>query len=127
MLPTLGGQTGLNMAIQLHDSGVLAANNVKLLGTELESIQQAEDREMFRTLMNDLNVPVPESDIVNTVEQAFEFKEQVGYPLIVRPAFTMGGTGGGICYNDDDLKEVVSNGLHYSPATVFNRKINSRL
>ena len=92
-------------------------NNVKLLGTELESIQQAEDREMFRTLMNDLNVPVPESDIVNTVEQAFEFKEQVGYPLIVRPAFTMGGTGGGICYNDDDLKEVVSNGLHYSPAT----------
>ena len=59
MLPTLGGQTGLNMAIQLHDSGVLAANNVKLLGTELESIQQAEDREMFRTLMNDLNVPVP--------------------------------------------------------------------
>lgn len=72
---------------------------------------------MFRTLMNDLNVPVPESDIVNTVEQAFEFKEQVGYPLIVRPAFTMGGTGGGICYNDDDLKEVVSNGLHYSPAT----------
>ena len=57
--------------------------------TELESIQQAEDREMFRTLMNDLNVPVPESDIVNTVEQAFEFKEQVGYPLIVRPAFTM--------------------------------------
>ena len=90
LLPTLGGQTGLNMAIQLHDSGVLEANNVKLLGTELESIQQAEDREMFRTLMNDLNVPVPESDIVNTVEQAFEFKEQVGYPLIVRPAFTMG-------------------------------------
>ena len=82
LLPTLGGQTGLNMAIQLHDSGVLAANNVKLLGTELESIQQAEDREMFRTLMNDLNVPVPESDIVNTVEQAFEFKEQVGYPPV---------------------------------------------
>lgn len=117
LLPTLGGQTGLNMAIQLHDSGVLEANNVKLLGTELESIQQAEDREMFRTLMNDLNVPVPESDIVNTVEQAFEFKEQVGYPLIVRPAFTMGGTGGGICHNDAELKEVVSNGLHYSPAT----------
>ncbi|MDI1801677.1 hypothetical protein QI487_23310, partial [Staphylococcus aureus] len=88
--PTLGGQTGLNMAIQLHESGVLQDNNVQLLGTELTSIQQAEDREMFRTLMNDLNVPVPESDIVNTVEQAFKFKEQVGYPLIVRPAFTMG-------------------------------------
>ncbi len=82
LLPTLGGQTGLNMAIQLHESGVLH-NNVQLLGTELTSIQQAEDREMFRTLMNDLNVPVPESDIVNTVEQAFKFKEQVGYPLIV--------------------------------------------
>ena len=111
LLPTLGGQTGLNMAIQLHDSGVLEANNVKLLGTELKSIQQAEDRELFRSLMNDLNVPVPESDIVNTVEQAFAFKDEVGYPLIVRP-FTMGGTGGGICYNDEELKEVVSNGLH---------------
>lgn len=105
------------MAIQLHDSGVLEANNVRLLGTKLSSIQQAEDRELFRSLMNDLDVPVPESDIVHTVEQAFAFKEQVGYPLIVRPAFTMGGTGGGICHNDEELKEVVTNGLHYSPAT----------
>ncbi|WP_105993895.1 carbamoyl-phosphate synthase large subunit [Staphylococcus simulans] len=117
LLPTLGGQTGLNMAIQLHESGVLEANNVRLLGTKLTSIQQAEDRELFRSLMNDLDVPVPESDIVHTVEQAFAFKEQVGYPLIVRPAFTMGGTGGGICHNDEELKEVVTNGLHYSPAT----------
>lgn len=117
LLPTLGGQTGLNMAIELHNSGVLASNNVKLLGTELDSIERAEDRERFRTLMNELNVPVPESDIVNTLEQAFQFKEEVGYPLIVRPAFTMGGTGGGICYNDDELKEVVSNGLKYSPTT----------
>ncbi|MGV3243751.1 carbamoyl-phosphate synthase large subunit [Staphylococcus sp. 11261D007BR] len=117
LLPTLGGQTGLNMAIELHDSGVLESNNVTLLGTELSSINQAEDRELFRSLMNDLNVPVPESDIVNTLEQAFEFKDQVGYPLIVRPAFTMGGTGGGICHNDEELKEVVSNGLKYSPAT----------
>lgn len=105
------------MAIQLHDSGVLESNNVQLLGTKLSSIQQAEDRELFRSLMNELDVPVPESDIVNTVEQAFAFKEQVGYPLIVRPAFTMGGTGGGICHNDEELKEVVTNGLHYSPAT----------
>ncbi|MCO4357884.1 carbamoyl-phosphate synthase large subunit [Staphylococcus agnetis] len=117
LLPTLGGQTGLNMAIELHNSGVLASNNVKLLGTELDSIERAEDRERFRTLMNELDVPVPESNIVNTLEQAFQFKEQVGYPLIVRPAFTMGGTGGGICHNDDELKEVVSNGLKYSPAT----------
>lgn len=117
LLPTLGGQTGLNMAIELHNSGVLAENNVTLLGTKLSSIEQAEDRELFRALMNDLNVPVPESDIVNTLEQAFAFKEDVGYPLIVRPAFTMGGTGGGICHNDEELREVVSNGLKYSPAT----------
>lgn len=117
LLPTLGGQTGLNMAIELHNSGVLEENSVTLLGTKLSSIEQAEDRELFRSLMNDLNVPVPESDIVNTLEQAFAFKEEVGYPLIVRPAFTMGGTGGGICHNDEELREVVSNGLKYSPAT----------
>ncbi len=117
LLPTLGGQTGLNMAIELHESGVLASNHVQLLGTKLSSIEQAEDRELFRSLMNELDVPVPESDIVNTLEQAIEFKNKVGYPLIVRPAFTMGGTGGGICHNDEELHEVVSNGLKYSPAT----------
>lgn len=117
LLPTLGGQTGLNMAIELHESGVLESNHVQLLGTKLSSIEQAEDRELFRSLMNELDVPVPESDIVNTLEQAIEFKNKVGYPLIVRPAFTMGGTGGGICYNDEELHEVVSNGLKYSPAT----------
>ncbi len=101
------------MAIQLHESGVLQDNNVQLLGTELTSIQQAEDREMFRTLMNDLNVPVPESDIVNTVEQAFKFKEQVGYPLIVRPAFTTGWYRRRyLSDNDEELHEIVSNGLH---------------
>ncbi|WP_340298072.1 carbamoyl-phosphate synthase large subunit [Staphylococcus coagulans] len=117
LLPTLGGQTGLNMAIELHESGVLESNHVQLLGTKLSSIEQAEDRELFRSLMNELDVPVPESDIVNTLEQAIEFKNKVGYPLIVRPAFTMGGTGGGICHNDEELHEVVSNGLKYSPAT----------
>ncbi len=117
LLPTLGGQTGLNMAIELHESGVLASNHVQLLGTKLSSIEQAEDRELFRSLMNELDVPVPESDIVNTLDQAIEFKNKVGYPLIVRPAFTMGGTGGGICHNDEELHEVVSNGLKYSPAT----------
>ncbi len=117
LLPTLGGQTGLNMAIELHESGVLESNHVQLLGTKLSSIEQAEDRELFRSLMNELDVPVPESDIVNTLEQAIEFKNKVGYPLIVRPAFTMGGSGGGICHNDEELHEVVSNGLKYSPAT----------
>lgn len=117
LLPTLGGQTGLNMAVELDRAGVLEDFNVELLGTKLSSIQQAEDRDLFRQLMAELNQPVPESDIVHTVEEALAFTAKVGYPLIVRPAFTMGGTGGGICYNEADLREIVANGLRYSPVT----------
>src|SRR5699024_3075626 len=115
--PTLGGQTGLNMAIELHENGVLEENNVRLLGTQLSSIAQAEDRDLFRNLMNELNEPVPESDIVNDLDAAIQFANKVGYPLIVRPAFTMGGTGGGICNDETELREVVQNGLKYSPVT----------
>ena len=117
LLPTLGGQTGLNMAVQLEEAGILKENNVKLLGTELSSINQAEDRDLFRSLMYELDVPVPESDIVNTVEQAVDFAIEIGYPVIVRPAFTMGGTGGGICHDERELIEIVTNGLKYSPVT----------
>lgn len=117
LLPTLGGQTGLNMAVQLEEAGILKENNVKLLGTELSSINQAEDRDLFRSLMYELDVPVPESDIVNTVEQAIDFANEIGYPVIVRPAFTMGGTGGGICHDERELIEIVTNGLKYSPVT----------
>ncbi len=117
LLPTLGGQTGLNMAVQLEEAGILKENNVKLLGTELSSINQAEDRDLFRSLMYELDVPVPESDIVNTVEQAVDFGNEIGYPVIVRPAFTMGGTGGGICHDERELIEIVTNGLKYSPVT----------
>ncbi|MFC6118716.1 carbamoyl-phosphate synthase large subunit [Macrococcoides bohemicum] len=117
LLPTLGGQTGLNMAVQLEEAGILKENNVKLLGTELSSINQAEDRDLFRSLMYELDVPVPESDIVNTVEQAVNFANEIGYPVIVRPAFTMGGTGGGICHDERELIEIVTNGLKYSPVT----------
>ncbi|MEE1107667.1 carbamoyl-phosphate synthase large subunit [Macrococcoides canis] len=117
LLPTLGGQTGLNMAVQLHEAGILEENNVTLLGTKLSSIEQAEDRDLFRNLMNELNEPVPESDIVNTVQQAIDFATSIGYPVIVRPAFTMGGTGGGICHDEKELVEIVTNGLKYSPVT----------
>ncbi|RXK18906.1 carbamoyl-phosphate synthase large subunit [Macrococcus sp. DPC7161] len=117
LLPTLGGQTGLNMAVQLEEAGILKENNVKLLGTELSSINQAEDRDLFRSLMYELDVPVPESDIVNTVEQAISFANEIGYPVIVRPAFTMGGTGGGICHDEVELVDIVTNGLKYSPVT----------
>ena len=117
LLPTLGGQVGLNLAVELHELGILDECNVELLGTKLDSIKQAEDRELFRNLMNELGEPVPESEIVHTLEEAHTFAERIGYPVIVRPAFTMGGTGGGICHNAEELNETVSNGLHYSPVT----------
>lgn len=117
ILPTLGGQTGLNMAIELHDSGILDELGVEILGTKLDAIHQAEDRDLFRTLMNELNEPVPESTIIHNLQEAHAFVEQIGYPVIVRPAFTLGGTGGGICHNDQELIEFVTSGLKYSPVT----------
>ena len=115
LLPTLGGQTGLNMAVELQKSGILEEYNVEVLGTKLSAINQAEDRELFRALMKELNEPVPDSDIVNTVQGAINFAEKIGYPVIVRPAFTMGGTGGGIAHNIEELAEITSFGLKYSP------------
>ncbi|WP_010096749.1 carbamoyl-phosphate synthase large subunit [Ornithinibacillus scapharcae] len=115
LLPTLGGQTGLNLAIALDKTGILEQYHIKLLGTSLEAIQKAEDREKFRDLMKQLNEPVPESCIVNAVEQAVDFANEIGYPLIVRPAYTLGGTGGGMCYNEAELREITRNGLALSP------------
>ncbi|SER04729.1 carbamoyl-phosphate synthase large subunit [Gracilibacillus ureilyticus] len=115
ILPTLGGQTGLNLAVALDESGILEETGTELLGTKLEAIQQAEDREKFRSLMNEINEPVPESQIVNTVDQALSFADEIGYPLIVRPAYTLGGTGGGMCYTEQDLREITRNGLSLSP------------
>lgn len=92
LLPTLGGQTGLNMAVELARAGVLEQENVKLLGTQLESIEKAEDRDLFRDLMRELEQPVPESTIITTVDEAMKFAEEIGFPLIVRPAYTLGGT-----------------------------------
>src|SRR5690625_3489564 len=115
ILPTLGGQTGLNLAVELDQSGILEQFNVQLLGTSLEAIEKAEDREKFRALMDELNEPVPPSDIVNTVEAAVHFAEEIGYPVIVRPAFTLGGTGGGMCDSREELEHIVKNGLALSP------------
>ncbi|MGX7418736.1 carbamoyl-phosphate synthase large subunit [Carnobacterium gallinarum] len=116
IVPTLGGQTGLNMAMELAASGILDDLNIELLGTKLSAIDQAEDRDLFRQLMHELGEPVPESEIVHTVDEALTFAEKIGFPLIVRPAFTLGGTGGGICHNLKELKEIVTNGLKLSPA-----------
>lgn len=115
ILPTLGGQTGLNMAVELAKAGVLEECGVEILGTKLEAINQAEDRELFRSLMNELGQPVPDSDIIYNLEEAYTFLERVGYPVIVRPAFTMGGTGGGICSNEKELIEIVTSGIKNSP------------
>lgn len=115
ILPTLGGQTGLNIAKQLAEAGVLEECGVEILGTKLSAIEQAEDRELFKKLMNDLNEPVPESDIVHSLEEAEAFTEEVGFPVIVRPAYTLGGTGGGICHNREELISIVSSGLKNSP------------
>ncbi|WP_270172158.1 carbamoyl-phosphate synthase large subunit [Paenibacillus sp. SYP-B4298] len=115
LLPTLGGQTGLNMAVELARAGVLERENVKLLGTQLTAIEKAEDRDLFRDLMRELEQPVPESVIVTTVEEAVDFANEIGYPIIVRPAYTLGGTGGGICSSEEELVEIVASGIRYSP------------
>ncbi|WP_342043232.1 carbamoyl-phosphate synthase large subunit [Bacillus sp. OTU2372] len=117
ILPTLGGQTGLNLTVELAKSGILDELGVEILGTKLTAIEQAEDRDLFRSLMNELNEPVPESEIIRSLEEAYSFVEQIGYPVIVRPAYTLGGTGGGICHNEEELIEIVTSGLKYSPVT----------
>ncbi|RAL26079.1 carbamoyl-phosphate synthase large subunit [Thermoflavimicrobium daqui] len=117
LLPTLGGQTGLNLAVELAKQGVLKREGVKLLGTDLRAITCAEDREQFRDLMKELGEPIPPSTIVHTIDEAITFANEIGYPVIVRPAYTLGGTGGGIAKNEAELRETVDNGLRYSPIT----------
>ena len=117
ILPTLGGQTGLNMAKQLAETGILDELGIILLGTKLSAIEEAEDREAFKNLMTRLNEPVPESMIAFTVEQALSFAETSGYPVIVRPAYTLGGTGGGIANDEEELKAIAANGLELSSVT----------
>jgi carbamoyl-phosphate synthase large subunit len=115
LLATLGGQTGLNLAVELADTGVLERHGVTLLGTSLEAIRAAEDRELFKQLLISIGEPVPESATVASLAEARVFREKQGLPLVVRPAFTLGGTGGGICETDEQLTEVVAAGLSASP------------
>ena len=115
VLPTLGGQTGLNLALTLAKEGFFKKENVRLLGVNLNTIEQAEDRELFKQLMISLNEPVPDSQTVGTLSEALIFSNSIGYPLIIRPAFTLGGTGGGIAHNDDEFMKIVDSGLKNSP------------
>ena len=114
LLATLGGQAGLNLAVQLAEHGILEKYNVELLGTPLKAIERAEDRELFKETMQKLGEPIPESTIVEDVPAAVAFANEIGYPVIVRPAYTMGGTGGGIAENEEELIEIVIKGLNYS-------------
>ncbi len=115
VLSTLGGQTGLTLSMQLAKEGFLQQHNVKLLGANPVTIDKAEDRQMFKDTMLEIGEPVIPSEVVNTVEDAINFVETIGYPVIIRPAFTLGGTGGGICNNEEELIEIASNGLRLSP------------
>ncbi|GAB6137010.1 carbamoyl-phosphate synthase large subunit [Halanaerobaculum tunisiense] len=117
ILPTLGGQTGLNLAVELAEDGFLADREVEFLGTPLEVIQQGEDREQFKQLMKEIDEPINESNIVEDIDTASEFAGRKGYPLIIRPAYTMGGEGGGIVTNQEELEAVVSRGLKNSPVS----------
>lgn len=115
LLPTLGGQVGLNLAVELADAGVLDRFQVQLLGTPLETIRMAEDRQRFKETMAGLGQPLPRSDVARSVDEALAFAAETGYPVIVRPAFTLGGTGGGFAADPEELAAVARRGLRLSP------------
>lgn len=117
LISTLGGQTGLTLSMQLAKEGFLEKNGVQLLGANPETIDKAEDRQMFKDTMEAIGQPVIPSRVVNDVESAVDFANEIGYPVIIRPAFTLGGTGGGIVDNEEELREITSNGLELSPIT----------
>ena len=114
LLPTLGGQTGLNLAVELDEAGVLRRYGVELLGTPIDTIRLAEDRERFKLKMLEIGEPVPESAVVTDIEQGAAFAREVGYPLVVRPAYTLAGTGGGIVYDEAQLRATLEAGLRAS-------------
>ena len=111
LLPNLGGQTALNLSSELHEKGILAKYNVKVIGVDLDAIKRGEDRIEFKKTMAALGVPVPHSEPSYTVEEAEAIADKLGYPVVLRPAYTMGGTGGGIVYNVEELRQVMTRGL----------------
>ncbi|HLF70993.1 MAG TPA: carbamoyl-phosphate synthase large subunit, partial [Dehalococcoidia bacterium] len=115
LLPTLGGQTGLNLAVALADAGVLERHNVRMLGTPLETIRKAEDRDLFKQMLIEIGEPVPESETVTTWSQAEAVRDRIGLPLVIRPAYTLGGTGGGIAHTPEQYERIVQGGLAASP------------
>src|SRR4051794_6138208 len=115
ILPTVGGQTGINLAMALYENGALVRHNVELIGANAEAIKTAEDRQLFKEKMVEIGVEVPRSAYAATEADAEQFASSIGYPLVIRPSFTLGGSGGGIAYNVEELRDVVSHGLELSP------------
>ena len=114
VLPTLGGQAGLNLAMELEEKGFLKEHNVRLIGTTAATIRKAEDRQEFKDTMEKIGEPVAASKVVTTVEDGVEFTQTIGYPVVLRPAYTLGGSGGGIAHNEPELREILENGLRLS-------------
>ena len=115
LIASLGGQTALNLAVQLNDKGILDKYKIQVLGTNIDSIKKAEDRELFKKLMQQIQEPVPSSEIVSNYEDALKFAKEIGFPIIIRPAYTLGGSGGGIAQNEIEYEEIVHSGLAMSP------------
>ena len=115
LLSTVGGQTGLNLSVALAEAGVLDRYGVELIGAKIDAIKKAEDRLLFKDAMRKIGLDLPQSQLVNSIENGLAFAKRIGYPLILRPSFTMGGSGGGIAYNREDLEEILENGLDLSP------------
>ncbi len=115
LLPTVGGQTALNLAVQLKESGLLDRYGVELIGASLTSIQLAEDRQLFNDTMREIGLKVPDSKVVSAVADALAFAGEIGYPILIRPSFTMGGAGGGVAYDSEELQRVAANGIRQSP------------
>ena len=115
ILGSLGGQTGLNLVVDLANDGILNDFGVEVLGTDIDAINQAEDRERFRSLMQELSEPIPNSDICHTIQEAVDFGKKQGYPLVIRPAYTLGGTGGGFAHNEEELRLIADSGIKMSP------------
>ena len=114
VLPTLGGQAGLNLAMELEEAGFLKANNVRLIGTTAQTIKKAEDRLEFKETMEKIGEPVAPSKVVENIQDGIAFTNTIGYPVVLRPAYTLGGSGGGIAHNEEELIEILGNGLRLS-------------
>ncbi|MGD1074558.1 MAG: carbamoyl phosphate synthase large subunit, partial [Thermodesulfovibrionales bacterium] len=115
ILPTMGGQTALNLAVELAETGILERYGVELIGAKLHAIKKAEDRELFKKAMEGIGLEVPQSTYIGSVEEGIEAIGQIGFPAILRPSFTLGGTGGGIAYNREEYTELLEHGLKLSP------------